>query len=335
MLLQSLLLATTLLTPPADSLVEMAGDRLHIVLHTPGNGFYRGTRFDRAGVFDSIIWEGTEMAGRWFETYDPYQHDAVLGPAEEFSPQGYEEAALGGTFLKIGVGKLVRTDGKPYNRFSLYPIQDSGQWTVRSDGDTVTFTQVLPEYTYRKEVFLTSDHGFAIRHTLVNTGEDTLSGEVYNHNFFTLGRLGAGPDWEADLPFPPVGIWRGEYDSVESTREGFRFSRPLEGKEWIQMNDVRSARGGILPYRFTVRDKGTGLSVRVRGDCDMDHAVFWANARIACLEPYNRYDVAPGTSFTWRIDYTFGNTQEKSSSMVRCVSRYSLGVHPKRLPNSL
>ena len=317
MLLESLLLVATLLTPPADSLVEMAGDRLHIILHTPGNGFYRGTRFDRAGVFDSIIWEGMEMAGRWFETYDPYRHDAVMGPAEEFSPQGYDETEPGGSFLKIGVGRLVRTDGRPYNRFALYPIQDPGQWTVRRDGDTVTFTQVLPEYTYRKEVFLTSDQGFAIRHTLVNTGEDTLSGEVYNHNFFTLGRLGAGPDREVDLPFHPVGTWRGEYDSVESTREGFRFSRPLEGKEWIQMNDVGAALDEDLPYHFTVRDQGTGLSVRARGDCAMDHAVFWANARIACLEPYNCYEVAPGASFTWRIDYTFGKDQDRPSSLVR------------------
>ena len=65
----------------------LSNDTLKAVLHEPLDGFYRGTRFDRSGVFDSISFKSVEIAGRWFSAYNPYMHDAVCGPAEEFSPR--------------------------------------------------------------------------------------------------------------------------------------------------------------------------------------------------------------------------------------------------------
>ena len=55
-------------------------------LHHPLDGYYQGTRFDRSGVFKSLVFKGVEMCGEWFQKYSPTMHDAVLGPAEEFSP---------------------------------------------------------------------------------------------------------------------------------------------------------------------------------------------------------------------------------------------------------
>ena len=56
-----------------------------LVLHRPLDGFYRGTRFDRSGVFASLRFDGMELCGEWFQQYDPYMHDAVRGPVDEFS----------------------------------------------------------------------------------------------------------------------------------------------------------------------------------------------------------------------------------------------------------
>jgi hypothetical protein len=39
-----------------------------------------------------------------------------MGPADEFRPLGYDAAKPGGTFVKIGVGMLKRTDEKAYGR---------------------------------------------------------------------------------------------------------------------------------------------------------------------------------------------------------------------------
>ena len=48
-------------------MIELSSKDLKLVLHHPEDGFYQGTRFDRSGVFDSILFHGVEMAGRWFE----------------------------------------------------------------------------------------------------------------------------------------------------------------------------------------------------------------------------------------------------------------------------
>ena len=200
---------------------------LSLSLHTPGDGFYCGTRFDRSGVVGSLTLSGKELCDSWFERYDPWAHDAVLGPAEEFGPIGFETAAPGAAFLKIGVGLLRRPDAEPYDRFRLYEVTDGGQWTFeRTTGDTVRFRHRMPGwYDYGKGVRILPGNSLILSHRL--TAFRDIDTEVYNHNFFTLGRLGVGPGRELDFPFPPLGSWRSSYDSVACTASGIRFLRPL------------------------------------------------------------------------------------------------------------
>ena len=93
-----------------------------LVLHRPLDGFYRGTRFDRSGVFASLRFDGMELCGEWFQQYDPYMHDAVRGPVDEFSM-----IPVGKLWLKPGVG-LLKPDGEAYDRFKLYEVVDEGIW---------------------------------------------------------------------------------------------------------------------------------------------------------------------------------------------------------------
>ena len=76
------------------------------------NGYYRGQRFDWAGQVNSLQYKGHSFFGLWFEKYDPNLHDAIMGPVEAFDPIGYEDAAVGGRFVKIGVGALEKSDNK-------------------------------------------------------------------------------------------------------------------------------------------------------------------------------------------------------------------------------
>ncbi|MBP5571461.1 MAG: hypothetical protein J6X39_02190 [Bacteroidales bacterium] len=172
--------------------------RLSLSLHHPTDGFYLGTRFDRGGVFDSILLDGIELAGRWFERYDPYMHDAVCGPAEEFTVLPFE-----GLLLKIGVG-LLKDDGQPYDRFKLYEISDPGVWEAEASSDSICFKHHLEGvYDYQKEIVLTGPNSFEIRHRLDSLVP--IETEVYNHNFFTMGSELVGDSRRVDLPFAPVG----------------------------------------------------------------------------------------------------------------------------------
>ena len=296
----------------------LASKTLQLALHEPGDGFYEGTRFDRGGVFASLLFRDVEMAGPWYPSYSPTMHDAVRGPAEEFSVIGFDEADPGGVFLKIGVGLLRRPDSAPYDRFRLYDIVDPGRWEVYTEGERAVFRHVLDTwYDYRKEVVLTGPGRFEIRHTL-NAPVRELSGEVYNHNFFTFGRMSVGPSRWIDFPFTPDGDWRSLYDSVGFTPSGIRFSRSLQEGESVYTGNIHEAGREGMPYSLVIRETEPSpdsaacaetLSVRIEGDVPVTRTVLWASQRIACLEPYNAFRSAPGAPFRWTIRYTFQQSQ--------------------------
>ncbi|MBQ9193023.1 MAG: hypothetical protein IJ156_04820 [Bacteroidales bacterium] len=278
--------------------VSIGEGGLEVRLSVPGT-FYRGTRFDWAGVFDAVVFRGVNLTDRWFERYEPTMHDAVCGPAEEFTPIGYGERE---TFLKIGVGRLC-SDGNPYDRFRLYPVADAGIREMEESARTVRFRHVMPEYDYRKSVEVLSENAFCIRHRL-DAAVD-LKGQMYNHNFFTLGRFRMDGNRRLSFPFRPSGHWRSAYDSVALRENGIRFSRPLEKGESVFMGDLRPADTPGMPYGFRLDDAETGFAVDVRGDRPLSHMVFWANHRIACPEPYVDFHAGPDRPFELTISYFF------------------------------
>lgn len=286
---------------------------LKLTLHAPDGvkGYYRGTRFDWAGVFESVEYRGCNYAEPWFENYSPVMHDAVCGPAEEFSPIGLDEAVeAGAPFLKIGVGVLERMEGE-YDRFKLHNILDSGRRTLCVTENSVVFGHFIDSdtaygYEYIKEISLTGPNAFRISHRLKNTGRKPLAGNVYNHNFFTLGLMATGESRQLDFPFTPEGDWRAEYTEVGFKENGIRFTRTLQKGESVFTGNLHAAGCGLngSPYGLKLRELQTGRAVAAKCAEPMVKAVFWSNHRIACIEPYIDYAVAPGETFDFAIDYT-------------------------------
>src|SRR6266699_196136 len=102
--------------------------RARVYLPDATTGFYRGTRFDWSGVIGSLEYAGHNYYPQWFQRSDPSVHDfiydgadivagpctAITGPAEEFVTNGkglgFDQAKAGETFVKIGVGVLLKPD---------------------------------------------------------------------------------------------------------------------------------------------------------------------------------------------------------------------------------
>lgn len=293
-------------------MIQIANNTLKISLHEPDGvkGYYRGTRFDWAGVFESIEFKGCNYCEPWFEKYSPVSHDAVCGPAEEFSPIGLDEVESGGAFLKIGVGMLEKMDGE-YDRFKLHKVLNPGKRTLCVTEDTIVQGHILESeqgyaYEYFKETVLTGENSFSIRHRLQNKGSKTLKGDVYNHNFFTLGLLETGVSRQLDFPFKPEGDWRAEYDEVGFTDNGIRFSKTLKKGESVFTGNLHEAGKGLTgsPNAFTLTEKKTGRAVKAHCVIPMTKAVFWSYHLIACIEPYIDFEIAPGESFEFEIRYT-------------------------------
>lgn len=296
-------------------MITISNSTLKISLHAPDSvkGYYRGTRFDYAGVFESIIYRGCNYCEPWFESYSPTMHDAVCGPAEEFSPVGLEGTKAGEPFLKIGVGILERLDDEAYDRFKLHKILDEGERLTECGKDSVRFIHKIASetgygYEYIKEIGLTSGNSFVIRHLIRNTGSRHLKGDVYNHNFFTLGLLQTGPGRIMNFPFKPAGDWRAEYAEVGFTDNGIRFTRELKKGESVFTGNLHQEGRGLAgsPNSFVLKESLTGREVRMCCAIPMTKTVFWSNHRIACLEPYIDFDIRPGETFSFDIDYQLG-----------------------------
>ena len=253
------------LTPPS---VQIANGAITATVYLPdaAAGFYRGTRFDWAGVIGRLEYRGHTFYAPWFTKTDATvrdfvndgvdvtagPHTAVTGPAEEFSVLGFAEAAPGGAFVKIGVGALRKPDdGSAYSAYRSYEFADAGKRTVTPRADGVDFTHELADtgsgfaYHYTKNVRLNPGRPeLVIAHRLVNRGTKPIVGTVYNHNFLVLDGQTPGPDFVITAPFelktdkpldPAVAIISG--------RE-FRYAAPVP--------DKRARRGavpGLRPHR--------------------------------------------------------------------------------------
>ena len=225
-------------------ILQRRSTRLEIARPDVAEPYYRGTRFDRTGNILALEARGHRYVSRWFRTYDPYRHDAVGGPAEEFTQIGHEEAAPGEGFLKIGVGLLAR-EAEPYDRFHLYKVLDPGRTTVRTGASEALFRHVLKGYyDYSKKVSIPADCALRISHRFRNTGPSTMDFHVYSHNFFILDGALTGRATRFFLPFTPEGHWRTDYDSVALVPDSWRRTACMSG---ASMSAPRRRSGGRLP----------------------------------------------------------------------------------------
>jgi hypothetical protein len=287
---------------------------IHATLYLPDTekGYYRATRFDWSGLIPSLRYEGHTYFGQWFDAYDPKTHDAVMGPVEEFGTNalGFNEAAPGGKFVKVGVGALKKpADGRPYNHFTTYEIADSGQWTVRKGTDFVEFTQELTDaagyaYVYRKTVRLAKDKPvLSLEHSLKNTGQKTIETSVYDHDFYMLDGKATSPDFTVKFPFEVH--WSGVASPLTET----------EGKELHFLQEYspgQQAQANLMGYGMSAADydmrlenKKTGSGVRQTSDHPIARINFWSIRTTICPEAYIDLKVEPGQEATWRINYEF------------------------------
>ena len=112
-----------------------------------------------------------------------------------------------------------------------------------------------------------------------------------------------GPETEIRFPFRPSGTWREAYDCVELTRDGIRFNRELRRGEVVFMGDLHSPDPATRRYEFSIRNLRTGAGIRTSGSGELSHMVFWAHANVACLEPHTSFQVFPGETGVWQINY--------------------------------
>lgn len=294
-------------------------------LPDPVNGYYRSTRFDWSGAVYSLQYKGHDFYGPWFDSVDPkvinWVHrngqivngscGALEGPVDEFqTPLGWNEAKPGGTFIKIGVGVLRKTEGN-YNRFFPYEIVNSGKWTVKKHKDSIEFTQVLsdPElgysYVYRKVVRLVKGKSeMVIERSLKNTGRLEIKSEVYDHNFVVLDKQPPGPDFTVKFPFQIQTPRSPNKALVDVKGNKIVFTKQYSGKDEAAVF-IQGFSDNPKDTEIVVENSKVGAGMKITGNRPLIREFLWSIRTVLAIEAYVGIDVQPGAEFTWSNTYDY------------------------------
>ncbi|MDB5438002.1 MAG: hypothetical protein JWM33_429, partial [Caulobacteraceae bacterium] len=299
-------------------------------VYTPGlpNSFYRGTRFDNAGVVGSLTYKGHEYYSLWFTKTSASTRDfvydgndiisgpntSVTGPMEEFDnskPPGWDAAPPGGLFLKIGVGMLRKpASGGAYTNFLNYELADGGTRTTKSTDASVTFTQTINDtytgygYVYEKTLRLVPGQPqLLIQHSLKNTGKQAIATTLYDHNFLSIDHQTLSQALNIKAPFAikadrPIAGGKAEFQEGRIV-----YTAPLTDRDRVT-TPIQGFGATSSDYDFTVTN-AAGVGVRFTGDKPLDSAALWSVRSVVAVEPFIKLAVEPGATVNWTYTYTY------------------------------
>jgi hypothetical protein len=328
---------------PADSVIpastldglphkDISNGIVSAKVYLPGpGGFYRGTRFDRAGVVAHATYKGTDYGQYWFSSYSPLVHDfawrdhqvtvstasGAAGPAEEFTAIGFDEAGMGGKFLKIGVGILKR-DTQDYDFVHVYPVVNEGTRGYTATKTSVRLTQDLNDkstgwgYRYAKTVRMVPGKAeMVIEHVLTNTGTKPIETSVYCHNFLSLSP--GNENVELTAPFDLVAGKPLQPDAASVSGHTLKYLRAVKEGESVT-SPFTGFSDHVSDYDFKVMNTQTGFGERIRADQPLSRINFWSIRTIFSWEPYIAISLKPGETkrWTYTYDYFGPNDQVKS-----------------------
>jgi hypothetical protein len=291
---------------------EITNGLIHARVFLPdtATGYYRGSRFDWSGVMPDLEYKGHTYFGQWYDKYSPTQHDAIMGPVEDFYPVGYDEAKVGESFLKIGIGMVAKPQEQKYFFVTPYKLINSGSWKVKTKSDEVEFIHKLEDkqyaYEYKKTVQLVKGKPeMILSHTLKNTGKKDIVTTVYDHNFFVMDKQPTGKNFSVEFPFNLSGEPRTKTEVGKIDGKKIVFLKDLTSKEQFSYASLQGFGTSAKDYDIKIENHKTGAAVRITSDQPISKLVFWCAPKTLCPEPYIQINIKPGDTFKWKIFYQF------------------------------
>ena len=292
---------------PAADLHEMATGPLRVEIEVAGDADAAkfGPRFDRTAVVRSVTVDGIELLGPW-------------GLSDEFGlfgdgVLGYEAAADGGVFLKIGVGRLVRDLPGSYDFGHRYPVETVFPVEVTAGERTLSVSQVSAgagpwQYSYRKTYRLDGPDSLTIQYELANTGAVAWTFEHYNHHWFRQAGVPVGPDYRVVTGFV--------LPSAETTFRRGTASLQMPGP--LAPGEAAYYAAGLA----AVPAEANGFELEVAGVPVVRYRASFAPARFAvyadadgfCPEVFMRAALAPGVSASWSATYRFPGARDPAEA---------------------
>lgn len=337
--------------------------------------FYESTRFEHGSMIGSIRRKGKSGASHhelyganlWRAPHDPHSPEGGVGLASEFGVGddgdfcqyrcgwngvndvtngvlGYQQARNGESFLKIGVGELIKgscascdiTEGYKFNspyQFASEPLWSMNQPSV--DKLVLEHEAHLKKYGYRiqKDISLEDDTLY-VTTTLTNLGTEPFSTAWYSHHFFSCDGRSIGPGYELTMDLkenprsmyeePGLGGWSTQLrDYAEVT---------AEEDDTITVDMVRAIPPGTRIKAEFLKDKRTTGAFALKGcgtyiEEDMPEVLgtpndpvpmygfnLYMEAGTLSPEPQLLIQLAPSHSKTWTQRLVFSSPDVMKSA---------------------
>lgn len=355
--------------------------------------YYVSSRFEHGSMIGSIKRKVTKKDGskeshvlydanQWRVPHDPYWAESGIGLASEFGVGddgafcnyrcgwyqvnevtngvlGYRTAKNGESFLKLGVGELVKgscatcdsTDDYKFN--SPYQFAKTPVWTLQeneeSNSITLDHVAVLNEHGYelRKDITLNDDE-LLVKTTLTNVGRVPFATAWYSHHFFTCDSHPVGRGYTVDLDvtgtsgkFDEPGTWfwstpLRSYAKITPSKDKVEIAmqRGVERDVRIKAEFVKddSSTGA-----FTLRACDTSISesipeVGTEGGVAMYAFNLYIESGTFSPEPQIYMHLYPGQSTSWTQKLEFSDDLQESptsstSFSLRTIASPSASPH--------
>jgi len=284
----------------------LESSQLRVEVAEPGTR-YRGTRFDWTALIIAVELDGRHRFCT-SESLQPGAGSGGIGLCNEFGlglPLGYDEAAPGEQFPKLGIGLLTRLDGAacdPMRTYPLAPFAMACERTARGARWTVE-PRTCRGYAVRlgKELAL-EGAGLSLSYRLDNLGQRAIRTSEYNHNFIAIDGHPIGPDYRLATSAPIVALPGAA--GVAVTAAGFSWSEEVSGARQFSARGL-SAPGLDGGFAWTLRHQPSGVEVSETIDRQPALIGLWGRAHVVSPELFIDIDLAVGASMEWRRDYRF------------------------------
>jgi len=289
--------------------VYLRNEFVEVEIGKPGE-LYSGSRFDHSGNIVQV----TLNRKHTFCTSEKrvFTSDCGFGLMNEFdidAPASFEKSGIGGSFLKIGVGELLREDDQLYNFSNLYKFEPAVFNVEMYEESRISFetqSEQLQGYrtNYRKEISI-SENVLTIDYHLKNIGEKRFVTEEYCHNFLAIDQHDMSGNYRLEFNFdlnpnqfavmvdPNTDLVIGKNNiGWKRKPSGDVFIAELAGKEsfhpmWKLMN-AQSNVGVCEEVSFE--------STKVN---------LWGNGHVVSPEMFFKTELRPGEVANWQRKYTF------------------------------
>lgn len=230
---------------------------------------------------------------------------------DEFEmPVGYDEAAVGGEFLKIGAGRERRRSKAPYTNRDGHEIVRRAEISVsREKGALIFFAaDSLGDYAYRYRKRISAEGGkLIVSHFLENAGKRSWETLWYSHAFLPHG---GAEDVYACLPSGYVPLRNAE--DVIPEGDGRR-------TKWKIPAFAAAREKGVCPNwraegeNFQALEIGGRRIYEAKGNYPFGELQIFVNRRIASAEPKLHIRLGEGQTREWTTEYLFGKSGRENN----------------------